>query len=218
MWNSASTLSAIGNIGIAIALIAGVISAVSGAVSSIASGRAADIITRESNERIATADARAAEAKQEAAQANLRAEEAKIEAAKLHERLRKTQEMRTLSEMQAGALSAILKSGDFHREPRIFISVAAVADAEAEAFAHQINNLFYACDVLVGPVREAFQTIDSKSDVCFAAVDFEGAQYGPRFINLANAFSSLGISISSMQDNSLRQNELAIFVLKKPAV
>ena len=67
MWNNAALLTQIGALAIWISAVAAMIATAAGLIGGVSANRANDLVTRASNERIATANARAEEAKVETA-------------------------------------------------------------------------------------------------------------------------------------------------------
>lgn len=217
MWESAASLSAIGTIGVYVALGAALASAFAGALSSIASSRANDIIVRQSNERIAEANARAEEA-------NARADEARAETAKTNERIQKMQEARRFTKEQIDALERLFRSRIFQNPDGKGrgkkLRVSSVEDAEARMHAMEWQRLMESCGVDIYPTdgglpstcvqlspEAAPLTLTVKSsDV------HEGMQHLAHFERTVLA---LGMEMKLEYDPSLRPNEGVLHVMRK---
>ncbi|KPM17975.1 hypothetical protein [Citromicrobium sp. WPS32] len=168
MWDSPDTLAALGNASIYVALAAALVAAFAGAAETIASNRANDIVTRDSQEQISAADARAAEANARAEEARARAEEANAEAAKANERVQKSQETRRLSAEQVEVLGALFRSDVFQRKKddaplSKTLRVSSVEDSEARMHAMEWQNLLQSCGVNTYPTGEGGASINLRA-------------------------------------------------------
>jgi hypothetical protein len=223
MWNSATLLSIIAWWSLVATAVFGGLAVITGLIGGVAATRASDIKSMEDAKKIADADARAAEAnaraeeaKADAAKAHQRAEEAGVEAEKVKERLQKSREMRQLTKPQADAMMPLLKSDLFQNEPKPWIMVSHVSDAEAESFARQLCNFIYSCGARVRPLSEAWQTVPSKTDIAFVVRTNEPTPENQPFTRLSHVMQNNGISIGLTVDPSKKPNELDIIVLRKP--
>ena len=218
MWSSLSLLNAVAVWGLWAAAISGGVAVFAGLVGGLAAIRASDITTKAANTEIARANAQAERAKRDAAEANQRAAEARAETAKTNERLQKAQEMRQLTKPQADALMPLLQSGFFQKDPRPWIRVTHVPDAEAQAFAYQLMDFFKACGVQQGQFGEAFQKVPNKTDLALALKSFETTEQSQPFARLQLSLRAVGWTVGTVQDPSLRDNEGVLIVLRKPNV
>lgn len=224
MWDSAEKLSAFGNVSIYIALCAALIAAFVGAAGTIASNRANDIISRQSNERIAKADASAAEANARAEEARARAEEAKAEAAKANERLQKSQELRRLSKAQVDALIPLLNSEHFKKRPAPRLQVASVNDSEAQMFAMDFLALFKANGIDIYPTpqgslpNEIVQIEQSRQGLVLTVGTLEISADTQPFAHFERAMETIGWPISVELDDKLKADQAVLNVLRKPPI
>jgi ribosome-binding ATPase YchF (GTP1/OBG family) len=223
MWNSAGLLAGIAWYSLVATAVFGGLAVVTGLVGGAAATRASDIKSVEDAKRIADADARAAEAnaraeeaKADAARAHQRAEEASMEAEKVRERLQKAQEMRTLSKSQADALTPLLKSELFQKEPKPRITLLHVSDAEAEGLAYQMMDLFKQCNVNVVQFGEALQKTPSRTDFCLVINSYDATEENEPFARLQKAMTDSGLTVGTMLDDEAQHPSL--IVLRKPAV
>lgn len=225
MWGSISDLEMFASIAFWVGVVSGGIALIAGAALTVTSDRIAaltkaeaDVKIRNADARAAEANARAEEAKADAANAHRRAEEAGADAEKVRERLKKSQEMRQLTKPQADALTPLLKSDLFQKEPRPKLTLLHVSDAEAESLARQMLNLFKECDVKVAGFGEGWQTTPSISDFVLRVKSLEAVPENQPFARLQWAMINVGMTVGIMKDESLKIDHAELMVLRKPEV
>jgi hypothetical protein len=153
------------------------------------------------------------------AEANERAESAKAEAAKANERILKMQTLRRLSKEHAEALTPLLKSELFQKEPKPSLRIGAVKDAEAQMYAMDFQRLLESCAVNIYPTDGG-----APNEVIQLAPDPDGlvlrvkSKTNPNqaFAHFQHLVHSLGIAIPVHEEPAFRENEAMLTILRKP--
>lgn len=154
------------------------------------------------------------------AKANERAEAAKAEAAKANERILEMQKMRRLRKDQAEALRPLLTSEAFQKEPKPALRVAAVADAEAQMFATELQNFFASCGVNIyptsgGSVNECVQLVPNEDGLVLTVKSLRESLVP--FASLQHLMCSIGLKLNAEENPTYRDNEAMLSVLRKPS-
>jgi uncharacterized iron-regulated membrane protein len=154
------------------------------------------------------------------ANANERAEAAKAEAAKANERILEMQKMRRLTKDQAEALRPLLTSEAFQKEPKPALRVAAVADAEAQMFATELQSFFASCGVNIYPtsggnVNECVQLVPNENGLVLTVKSLEDLT-GP-YATLQHLMCAVGLKLFAEENPTYHNNEAMISVLRKPS-
>ena len=154
------------------------------------------------------------------AKTNERAEAAKAEAAKANERILEMQKMRRLKKDQAEALRPLLTSEAFQKEPKPALRVAAVADAEAQMFATELQSFFASCGVNIyptsgGSVNECVQLVPNDGGLVLTVKSLRESLIP--FTSLQHLMCSIGLKLSAEEDPKYRDNEAMLSVLRKPS-
>ena len=171
--------------------------------------------------QIAKAAKDAEQAKAETAKANERAEAARAEAAKANERILEMQRIRRLKKAQAEALRPLLTSESFQKEPKPALRVEAVADAEAQMFATEIQSFFLSCDVNVFPtnrghVNDCTQLVPNQNGLVLTVKSLH--ELNSPFAIFQHLMCSIGLKLDAEENPALRENEAMLSVLRKPTI
>lgn len=201
--------------------------------SAFISYKTADVIQEENKMAIAEARSKIEEAKRDAARATehaaelekqtaelqKEAEAAKEEAAKANERILKMQQMRSLQKSQAEALKQLFQSESFQKEPKPNLRLAAVADAEAQKYAWELQKFFESCGVNIYPTDGGLPTtcMQSQPDPNGMALKVKTLKNPlPALVNFQRLMHSVGLPMQVTEDPQLRDNEAMLYILRKP--
>lgn len=187
-----------------------------------AASRAADARAAEATLRAAEANERAAKLENETINLKKQAEEAKAETAKVNERLQKMQEIRRLPKDKAAALTPLLKSDFFQKDPKPTLRVSAAADVEAQMYAMDFLDLFRSCGVYVYPTPqgtlpgECVQFEPSLTGLTLSVKSLDVSPAMQPHARFQRLMHELGMETTLEIDPQLRENEAVLYVLKKP--
>lgn len=181
---------------------------------------------KEKDTQISQANARGEDAKREAALANERSAHLeretsalKAEAALANERIVEMKRMRRLDSDQAAALSILLHSELFQSKPQVLVKFAAVADAEAEMFAMEMQNFFASCGINTGQAAGKVPSgvIQLKPNVKGLIMQVKSkAKPAKAFFELQTLMASIGLPSDVVECAELKDDETIISVLRKP--
>lgn len=193
MWNSLPFVQAVASWAFIIGIIAGAVALAAGAVTTVASNRAAEL-----SEKARKDEARAADLK--IAEANARAEQARLET----ERLRGSVADRDLTEEQIRSLQEALKGAP---EFEIWLAFNE-EDAEATSFRHQLDRAFRSS----GVETKYFSGLNPA----VVGLNLSGPE-GPEKELVVTALERAGLRVRRIQE--LRwPKDLALFIGGKPGV
>ncbi|WP_445145874.1 hypothetical protein [Dyella sp. Tek66A03] len=175
--------------------------------------------TADATRGAAQANERAAELERQASELKKEAESAKAEAAKANERILEMKRMRRLEKPQAEALRDVFASSDFQTEPKVALRVGAVADAEAQMFAMEFQNLFASCGVNIYPTQggapnEVLQLAPTETGLIMSVKD--PTKPHSAFAIVHRVLHAVGLPCGVDEDHSLGETEGMLVVMRKP--
>jgi|GEM_PF-3944063 len=175
--------------------------------------------TAKASEGAAQANERAAELERQAAELRKEAESAKAEAAKANERILEMKRMRRLSKVQAQGLKEMFESAFFQTNPKVNLRVGAVADAEAEMFAMELQTLFKSCGINIYPTQggapnEVLQIAPSENGLVLRVRDVNNL-VPQAFPILQQVFHKLGLPCGVESEPAFAPNEAMLVVMRK---
>ena len=156
---------------------------------------------------------------EEIAKAHERAEAAKAEAAKANERILKMQKLRRLDKDKAEALTPLLKSDLFQKDPKPNLGIASVKDPEAQMYAMDFQRLLESCGVNIYPTENGLpnEVVQLEPNADGLMLRVRNKQNAPQaIVQFQRLVHSLGINIPVAEDASLRDHAAVLTILRKP--